>query len=171
MGLFDLIMNDNQPALKKILNVILYITIGITGVVGVTWFFFSSAATLELVINGADMTTWEKDPYIECLEWLIASVYLLGIYSLLSLLILRRKKELTYAGVTVVSVSTVVSILYAFCVTYIQFPPDYEYMCYQPNFPSGDFSIFLKYAAQPAIVGTICFTLFWIFRYRMNKNG
>ena len=79
--------------MKRILNVILYTTIRITGVAGVIWFFVSSAATLELVINGADMTTWEKDPYIECLEWLIASVYLFGIYSLLSLLILRKKKR------------------------------------------------------------------------------
>ena len=78
--------------MKRILNVILYTTIRITGVAGVIWFFVSSAATLELVINGADMTTWEKDPYIECLEWLIASVYLFGIYSLLSLLILRKRK-------------------------------------------------------------------------------
>ena len=58
--------------MKRILNVILYTTIRVTGVAGVIWFFVSSAATLELVINGADMTTWEKDPYIECLEWLIA---------------------------------------------------------------------------------------------------
>ena len=86
------VIYDNQPAMKRILNVILYTTIRITGVAGVIWFFVSSAATLELVINGADMTTWEKDPYIECLEWLIASVYLLGIYSLLSLLILRKKR-------------------------------------------------------------------------------
>ena len=50
--------------MKRILNVILYTTIRITGVAGVIWFFVSSAATLELVINGADMTTWEKDPYI-----------------------------------------------------------------------------------------------------------
>ena len=117
------------------------------------------------------MTTWEKDPYIECLEWLIASVYLFGIYSLLSLLILRKKKELTYVGITGVSVSAVVSILYAFCVTYIQFPPNYEYMCYQPNFPSGNLSVFLKYALQPTIVVTVCFTLFRISRYRMNRKG
>ena len=157
--------------MKRMLNVILYTTIRITGVAGVIWFFVSSAATLELVINGADMTTWEKDPYIECLEWLIASVYLFGIYSLLSLLILRKKKELTYVGITGVSVSAVVSILYAFCVTYIQFPPNYEYMCYQPNFPSGNLSVFLKYALQPTIVVTVSFTLFRISRYRMNRKG
>lgn len=82
-----------------------------------------------------------------------------------------QKKELTYVGITGVSVSAVVSILYAFCVTYIQFPPNYEYMCYQPNFPSGNLSVFLKYALQPTIVVTVCFTLFRISRYRMNRKG
>ena len=82
-----------KPGAKRILNVILYTMIGITGVLAIIWHFLSVAATLKLAINGADMTTWIKDPYIECLEWLIVSTCLFGIYSLFSLLVLRKKKR------------------------------------------------------------------------------
>ncbi len=161
-----------KPGAKRILNVILYTMIGITGVLAIIWHFLSVAATLKLAINGADMTTWIKDPYIECLEWLIVSTCLFGIYSLFSLLVLRKKKEMAYAGVIAVSVSTVVSVMYAFCVTYINFPSvSIQYAMFEPNHPSHDFFIFLKYAIQPIIIFAVCFILFGISKHRLNRNG
>ena len=63
----------------------------IIGTAAFTCFFAGMACMAESMFTGADMTTWEIDPYIMDADIGIIAVYLCGLYYLLSLpLILIR---------------------------------------------------------------------------------
>ena len=76
---------------KGILAGVLCFMLVIVGAAAFSCFFVGVVCTLDSVFSGADMTTWETDPYIMDVDIGIIAVYLCGLYYLLSLpLILIR---------------------------------------------------------------------------------
>ena len=82
----------------------------IIGTAAFTCFFVGVVCTLDSVFSGADMTTWETDPYIMDVDIGIIAVYLCGLYYLLSLPLIRMKRKSIIPGITATAVIAVLSL-------------------------------------------------------------
>ena len=78
---------------KEPLTAALRFMLVIIGTAAFTCFFTGLVCTAESVFTGADMTTWETDPYIMDADIGIIAVYLCGLYYLLSLPLIRMKRK------------------------------------------------------------------------------
>ena len=101
---------------KGILAGVLCFMLVIVGTAAFGCFFFSAAGTVDLAFNGADMTTWETDPYIREAETGIMAVYLCGLYFLLSLPLIRLKRKSMNPGIAAAAVIAVPS--FALCLSW-----------------------------------------------------
>ena len=95
---------------KEILAGVLCFMLVIVGTAAFSCFFVGVVCTVDSVFTGADMTTWETDPYImDAGIWIIA-VYLCGLYYLLSLPLIRMKRKSITPEITATAVIAVLSI-------------------------------------------------------------
>ena len=83
----------------------------IIGTAAFTCFFVGVVCTLDSVFSGADMTTWETDPYIMDVDIGIIAVYLCGLYYLLSLPLIRMKRKSIAPEITAAAVIAVLSLM------------------------------------------------------------
>ena len=83
----------------------------IIGTAAFTCFFAGMACMAESMFTGADMTTWETDPYIMDVDIGIIAVYLCGLYYLLSLPLIRMKRKSIAPEITAAAVIAVLSLM------------------------------------------------------------
>ena len=95
---------------KGILAGVLCFMLVIVGAAAFSCFFVGVICTLDSVFSGADMTTWETDPYIMDVDIGIIAVYLCGLYYLLSLPLIRMKRKSIIPGITATAVIAVLSL-------------------------------------------------------------
>ena len=95
---------------KGILAGVLCFMLVIVGTAAFSCFFVGVVCTLDSVFSGADMTTWETDPYIMDVDIGIIAVYLCGLYYLLSLPLIRMKRKSIIPGITATAVIAVLPL-------------------------------------------------------------
>ena len=83
----------------------------IIGTAAFTCFFAGMACMAESMFTGADMTTWEIDPYIMDADIGIIAVYLCGLYYLLSLPLIRMKRKSINPEITAAGLIAVLSLM------------------------------------------------------------
>ena len=96
---------------KGILAGVLCFMLVIVGTAAFSCFFVGVICTLDSVFSGADMTTWETDPYIMDVDIGIIAVYLCGLYYLLSLPLIRMKRKSIAPEITAAAVIAVLSLM------------------------------------------------------------
>lgn len=96
---------------KDILAGVLCFMLVIVGTAAFSCFFVGVVCTLDSVFSGADMTTWETDPYIMDVDIGIIAVYLCGLYYLLSLPLIRMKRKSIAPEITAAAVIAVLSLM------------------------------------------------------------
>ena len=96
---------------KGILAGVLCFMLVIVGTAAFSCFFIGVVCTLDSVFSGADMTTWETDPYIMDVDIGIIAVYLCGLYYLLSLPLIRMKRKSIAPEITATAVIAVLSLM------------------------------------------------------------
>ena len=96
---------------KDILAGVLCFMLVIVGTAAFSCFFVGVVCTLDSVFSGADITTWETDPYIMDVDIGIIAVYLCGLYYLLSLPLIRMKRKSIIPGITAAAVIAVLSLM------------------------------------------------------------
>ena len=96
---------------KGILAGVLCFMLVIVGTAAFSCFFVGVVCTLDSVFSGADMTTWETDPYIMDVDIGIIAVYLCGLYYLLSLPLIRMKRKSIAPEITAAAVIAVLSLM------------------------------------------------------------
>ena len=96
---------------KGILAGVLCFMLVIVGTAAFSCFFTGLVCTAESVFTGADMTTWETDPYIMDADIGIIAVYLCGLYYLLSLPLIRMKRKSITPEITAAALIAVLSLM------------------------------------------------------------
>ncbi len=96
---------------KGILAGVLCFMLVIVGTAAFSCFFAGMACMAESMFTGADMTTWEIDPYIMDADIGIIAVYLCGLYYLLSLPLIRMKRKSITPEITAAAVIAVLSLM------------------------------------------------------------
>ena len=96
---------------KGILAGVLCFMLVIVGTAAFSCFFVGVICTLDSVFSGADMTTWETDPYIMDVDIGIIAVYLCGLYYLLSLPLIRMKRKSITPEITAAALIAVLSLM------------------------------------------------------------
>lgn len=96
---------------KGILAGVLCFMLVIVGAAAFSCFFVGVVCTLDSVFSGADMTTWETDPYIMDVDIGIIAVYLCGLYYLLSLPLIRMKRKSIAPEITAAALIAVLSLM------------------------------------------------------------
>ena len=167
--------------IKESLIVIFYIVLGIIGTVAAFAFCLNTGLFLVQVFTGEECSTYLSDPYLANAESCIRNVYLFGLFSLLSLVCIRKKRKIAHAGIIAVFVSAVVAVAVSYCVIYCQLPVDcvlisqhplvYMKEGYEISRPTYDFSQFLKYAIQPAFIFAVCFTSYLVSKRKILLKG
>ena len=96
---------------KETLSAVLCFVLVIMGTMALLWLSVCTVDFTDTLFHGAEMTTWEQDPYIMSAEWEIAAVYLFGLYFLLPLPMRRMKRKGITSGLAAVAVISVLSLL------------------------------------------------------------